>query len=69
MEHKVCFLYKIGQELWYVHKTKQVPKHGYVCEIKIHITSKGFTLNTAYLYIYILFLFKIKEKNNNNSKN
>ena len=41
MEHKVCFLYKVGQELWYVHKTKQVPKHGYVSEIRIHITYMG----------------------------
>ena len=41
MEHKVCFLYRTGQEVWYVHKTKQVPKHGRISEIKIHITDMG----------------------------
>ena len=41
MEYKVCFLYRTGQDVWYVHKTKQVPKHGCISEIKIHITDMG----------------------------
>ena len=41
MEHAVCFLYRTGQEMWYVHKTKQVPKHGRISEIKINITDMG----------------------------
>ena len=41
MEHAVCFLYKIGEDVWYIHKTKQTPKHGHISEIKIHITYMG----------------------------
>jgi hypothetical protein len=41
MEHAVCFLYRIGQEVWYVHKIKRVPKHARISEIKIHITDMG----------------------------
>ena len=38
MEHKVCFLYKTGQEVWYIHKTKNIPSHGYIQEININIS-------------------------------
>ena len=41
MDHKVCFLYKTGQEVWYIHKIKRVPKHGYISEINIHISYMG----------------------------
>mgnify|MGYP006967385854 CR=1 FL=1 len=37
MEHKVCFLYKTRQEVWYIHKTKNIPSHGYIQEININI--------------------------------
>lgn len=41
MEHQVCFLYRTGQDVWYMHKTKNVPKHARISEIKIHITDMG----------------------------
>lgn len=41
MEHKVCFLYEIGQEVWYIHRTKQVPKHGRISKINIEINYMG----------------------------
>lgn len=38
MEHKVCFLYKTRQEVWYIHKIKNIPSHGYIQEININIS-------------------------------